>query len=115
MFGIDTAIPTYKESDRQSKNSSVKLASRGVAHHYRIVHLELPVEVADGFRTIVHRNADNPQVLISIPVLQFHKMRDFFPAGIAPSCPEVQQNNTTPVVRKMELLSAQLRKRKVRS
>lgn len=115
VFGVDTAIAAYKESDWQSQNSSVKFASLGIAHYYRIIHLELLVEVEDGFRTIVHGNANNLQALISILVLQFHKMRDLFPAGIAPGCPEVQQNHTTPVVRKMELLSTQLRKRKVRS
>ena len=115
MFGIDAAIAAYKESDRQSENSSVKLASRGVAHHYWIVHSEMLIEVADRFRAIVHGNADNLQALISILVLQFHKMRDFFPAGIAPGCPEVQQNHLAPIVRKTQLLSTQLRKGEVGS
>jgi len=115
VFRVDTAIAAYKESDWQSQNSSVKFAGLGIAYYYRIIHLELLVEVADRFRAIVHRNANNPQALISILVLQFHKVWDLLPAGVAPCCPEVQQNHTAPVVRKMKLLPAQLRKRKVRS
>jgi hypothetical protein len=42
-------------------------------------------------------------------------MRDFFPAGIAPGCPEVQQNRLAPIVRKTQLLSTQLRKGEVGS
>ncbi len=115
MFGVDTAIAADKESDWQSQNSSVKFASLGIAHYYRIIQLELLVEVADGFRTIVHGNANNLQALILIFILQFHKMRDFFPAGIAPGCPEVQQNHLAPIVRKTQLLSTQLRKGEVGS
>jgi len=69
MFGGDPAIPPDQERDRQSEHSSVEFACLCIAHHYRIVHLELPVEVADRFRTIVHGNANDPQAPISIFVL----------------------------------------------
>ena len=115
MFGVDTAVVVYQESDRQSQNSSVKLASRGVTHDDRIVHVETLVELADGFRTIVHGNANNLQALSTILILQFHKVRDLFPAGGTPGCPEVQENQLAPVVGKMKLLSVQLGKGEVRS
>ena len=59
VLGIYTAVAVDQQSHRQSQNSSVKFASRGVAHHYRIIHLEMLVEVADRFRPIVHGNANN--------------------------------------------------------
>src|ERR1022692_4530733 len=66
VLGIYTTVAADQESDRQSQNSSVKLASRGVPYDYRIVHFETLVEVPNGLWTIVHGNANNLQALISI-------------------------------------------------
>ena len=112
VFGFDPSIAAYKESDGQAEYSPVKLTSLRIAHGNRIVHVETLVVFADGFRFVVHGNADDLQPLIPILVLQFHKMRNFFPARFTPGCPEIEENYFAPVSREIDCLSRQTGKRK---
>src|ERR1019366_9175611 len=97
MFGGDPAIPPDQERDRQSENSAIKFTRLRIAHHNRVVHLEALVELAYRFRSVIHRNADDLQALVTVLVLQFDEMRDLLPAGIAPGCPEVQKDDLAPI------------------
>src|SRR5208282_3972173 len=59
VFGINVAIAFDQEGDGQTENAAVEFSNFRIAHHDRIVHLVARVEIADGFRFVVHRNADN--------------------------------------------------------
>src|ERR1019366_3319122 len=115
VFGFDPAIAAYEESDRQAEHSPVKFTNLRVAHANRIVHVEALVEVADRGRPVVHGNADDLQALVSIFVLQFHKTRNFVPAGVTPGCPEVEENYFALVGGEIERSSRQFGKREFRS
>src|SRR5579864_2286536 len=93
MFGSDAPVPPDQECDRQSQNSPIKLSRFRIAHHHRIIHLEALVELAHGFWSVIHGNADDLQALAAILILQFNEMRDLVAAGIAPGCPEIQEND----------------------
>ncbi len=115
MFGFDSAIAAYEESDRQAEHSPVKFTNLRVAHANRIVHVEALVEVADRGRPVVHGNANNLKTLIPVFILQFHEMWDFFPARVTPGCPEVEENYFAPIGGEIERLSRQFGKREFRS
>src|SRR5579864_6854985 len=102
MFGGDLAVPPDQECDRQSENSSKKFPRLCTAHHHRVVHFEALVEIAHGFRPIIHRNANDLQALASVLILKFDELRDLLPARIAPSCPEVQKDDLAPIGGKIE-------------
>ena len=92
MLGVNASVASDHESDGQSENSSIQFADLCISHHNRVVDFELPVKVVNGFRTIVHGNANHLETLVSQLVLQFDELRDLIAARFAPSCPEVQKN-----------------------
>src|SRR5690349_7613499 len=99
MFGDDPAVPVQKKCDWQSQHSSISLAGLGISHHYGIIHAELPVEVADGVGSVIHRHADDLQAVVRVGSLQFDKVRSFFAAGLAPCCPEIEEHNFATISR----------------
>ena len=105
MLGANPAIACDQECDRQSENSSVKLTGFRGAHHHRVIHFELLVEVAHRFGSIIHGNADDLQALAAVLVLQFDEMRNLVPAGRAPGCPEIHKNHLAPIGGEIEFLS----------
>ena len=98
VFGVYAAVASDHESDRQSENSSIKLADLRISHYHRIVDFELPVEVVNRFRTIVHGNANDLEAPVAQLALQSDEMRDLFPAGLAPGRPEIQKDYLSPIV-----------------
>lgn len=97
MFGGDPAVPPDQECDRQSENSSVEFTRLCIAHHNRVVHFEVLVEIAHRFRSIIHGNANDLQALAAVLILEFDEMWNLVPAWIAPSCPKVQKDDLAPI------------------
>ena len=96
-FGIDPAIPPDQECDWQSENSSVEFARLRIAHHNRVVHFEVLVEITHRFRSVVHGNANDLKALVTVLILKLDETRNLLPAGIAPGCPEVQKDDLAPI------------------
>ena len=67
--------------------------------------LELFVECLDWLGAVVHRNTYNLQPSLAEDLLQFHEMRSFFSAGIAPRRPEIQQHYLAAIGGKLERFS----------
>jgi hypothetical protein len=114
MFGVDASIAVNQKRDRQSQNATVQLSSLRSAHYDGIVHVELLVERAYGFDAVVHRDADDLQAAIAVPLLQFYEVRDLLAAGIAPRRPEIEQNDFAAIGRQTQIWSVRLRKSEIR-
>src|ERR1035441_2684478 len=100
MLCRNSAITANHECDRQSQNASVRLSYLFIPQSDGVVHLELPVELADRLRIIVHGNADHLQAPLAILVLELHKAGNFISAGRTPRRPEVEQHHFASVDRK---------------
>src|SRR5450631_1189117 len=114
MFGVDASIAVNQKRDRQSQNATVQLSSLRSAHYDGIVHVELLVERAYGFDAVVHRDADDLQAAIAVPLLQFYEVRDLLAAGIAPRRPEIEQNDFAAIGRQTQIWTVRLRKSEIR-
>src|SRR5690348_11796691 len=99
MLSNNVPVPVQQKCDRQSQHSSIGLAGLGISHHYGIIHVKLPVEVADGVGSIIHRHTDNLQAAVGVGSLQFDKVRSFFAARLAPGCPEIEEYNFATISR----------------
>ena len=114
MLGIDASIAGDQECYGQSQNATVHRSRLRCPHYDRIVHVELLGERADGVGAVVHGDADDPQALVAVPLLQVYEVRDFLATGIAPGRPEIEQNDFAPIGGKAKIVSVELRKGEIR-
>ena len=114
VLGIDASVAADQKRDWQTEDASVGLARFCGSHHDGIVHVELLIKRANGIGTVVHGNSENLQTAITIPLLQVDEVGNFFAAGIAPCCPEVEQNDFAAISGEVKILTIRLGKGEVR-
>src|ERR1017187_1265545 len=113
VLGANTAVAVNQKGNRQSQNATVQLSSLRSAHYDGIVHVESLVERAYGVDAVVHRDADDLQAAIAVPLLQFDEVRDLLAAGIAPRRPEIEQHDFAAIGRQTQIWSVRLRKSEI--
>src|SRR5450755_355073 len=114
VLGVNAAVAVNQKGNGQSQNATVQLSSLRSAHYDGIVHVELLVERAYGLDAVVHRDADDLQAAIAVPLLQFYEVRDLLAAGIAPRRPEIEQNDFAAIGRQTQIWTVRLRKSEIR-
>jgi hypothetical protein len=105
MFGQNATITIDKERNWQSQNAPVQFAEPGASKRHRIIHMKVAVELANWFCSVVHGDANHLKSLRPVLVLKFNETRSLFPAGTAPCCPEIKQDDLAAITRQVELFS----------
>src|SRR3974377_1949839 len=102
---MDAALTINDEIDGKSQHAAEALGQFVVAHSNRIVHVELPVELFDGFGVVVHGDADNLKALRAVFLLHLYKVRNLGAARSTPGGPEVEQNDLSFVIGQRKLFA----------
>src|SRR5260370_41705636 len=115
MHRGDLPLAVDQESRRAGIDAAVELRHAVVANHHGVVYRSLLYERLDGLPAVfIHRDAQRGEASILVQPLEFDKPGNFSLARPTPSGPEIEQNDLSSVVGKLDAYAVHPRQGKVR-
>lgn len=92
---------------RQAGDAAVTVGNLLIATDDRVIHLVVFIERSQFTSVIVNRDSNHLKFIL-IFFLQPHELRDFFCAGCTPCRPEIHQQDFSPIVASVDVVSIQI-------